>query len=274
MGNKNSLNAQKTFNLYYNGTKQNLVVYEGTQKDEINSSIIEILNIPANEKIIILNENGYPVVLSSYLPDGIQLFIEIKKTFTQKVSEEKTQIQIKNKVLNGINWNWNFPSNTSHKLKNDKLTVYQQTNQTLSHCYGNLIMEKGIYYFELIFENLWCCCLAGIGPVDEIYKKGLKEKLNEDDERNINTYFLNNIDFHSLWNANDSHNKGPVHAGFYVNCDKNLLVIVDHQLKIEKKRINYDAKWKKIAPLVYFKHEMQITINGPCTKSLPEFIQD
>ena len=83
--------------------------------------------------------------------------------------------------------------------------------------------------------------------------KGLEEKIYDEPFNSFE--FLKKIRFDNIWK--DTYNdKGPVHAGFYVNCDKKLLVIVDHKLKIEKLRIHYNNEWTKIAPVVQFKHEM------------------
>ena len=84
---------------------QNLVVYPGTPSNEIKNTIRELLNISNESKVEYLDENGNPVVISSALPDGVKIYVKIKKTFTEKFIEEqsKNKNPIKQK---SINWTW------------------------------------------------------------------------------------------------------------------------------------------------------------------------
>ena len=52
-----------------------------------------------------LDEEGNPIVISSALPDQIKIYVEIKKTFTQKFLEENKEKNENNPNL--IKWVWN-----------------------------------------------------------------------------------------------------------------------------------------------------------------------
>ena len=52
-----------------------------------------------------LEEEGNPIVISSALPDQIKIYVEIKKTFTEKFLEENQEKNENNPNL--IKWVWN-----------------------------------------------------------------------------------------------------------------------------------------------------------------------
>ena len=54
--------------------------------------------------------------------------------------------------------------------------------------------------------------------------------------------------------------------------DKKLVVIYDAKLKKENKRFNFNNKWKKISPIVFFKHVVSITVSSDAVKGKPDFI--
>ena len=85
------------------------------------------------------------------------------------------------------------------------------------------------------------------------------------------------VDFWRLWpDYDDPHVNFPgpvIEAGFYVNMDKKLVVIYDAKLKKENKRFNFNEKWKKIAPIVFFKHVVSITVSSNAVKGKPDFIK-
>ena len=85
------MSVKKVFNFYYDLCCQKLTVYNGTSSDEIKSTIREILEIPQDKQVRFLDEEGNPIVISSALPDQIKIYVEIKKTFTEKFLEENQE---------------------------------------------------------------------------------------------------------------------------------------------------------------------------------------
>ena len=116
-----------------------------------------------------------------------------------------------------------------------------------------------------------CCVFASICNAEDenVYNYRSEE---EDEDNKIDW-----VDFWRLWpDHNDPHDyfPGPViEAGFYVNMDKKLVVIYDAKLKKENKRFNFNQKWKKISPIVFFKHVVSITVSSKAVKGRPDFIK-
>jgi hypothetical protein len=244
---------KKKLILYYNTCSQNLIFYPGTSQQEIKDTIYEILDIPETEKLQILDEEGDPVVLSSSLPNEIKLYIQIKKTYAEKLLNSLPPQEI-----DSVDWTWNKPSNSSHLLKNGDKTVYQPKNETQSWCLGNLLLDKGEYYFTLLFEPLQCCVHVCLYPFGQV--------LNEVGEEYV--------DFTRLWtDYKDPHANHPgpiVETGLYVNMDTKECVICDHRMKKVLKKVK--VAWDKVVPAVYFKHEVAVTITSNALKKKPDWI--
>jgi len=272
MGGKQSKNnpQKKIFNFYYDLYCQKLTVYEGTPANEIIATLREILQIPSESKLEYLDEDGYPIVISSALPNEIKIHVKIKKTFTEKFIESQNN-NSNNNNPNSIDWFW-LESETpqTHKRKNNNKTIYQPCNENISRCKGSLIIDSGEWYYTLLFEPLQCCVFASVCNAEDenIYNYRGKD---EDDDNKIDL-----VDFWRLWPDYDdphAHFPGPViEAGFYVNMDKKLVVIYDAKLKKENKRFNFNNKWKKISPIVFFKHVVSITVSSNAVKGKPDFI--
>lgn len=98
---------------------------------------------------------------------------------------------------------------------------------------GTLIMEQGEYYYTILFEPLQCCVFGSVCSID----------IEKDED-------VNWFDFWRLWpDYPDPHENFPgsvIKAGFYVNMNKKLLIVYDHNKKKEIKRLNFKEEWKKI----------------------------
>ena len=139
------MDVKKIFNFYYDLCCQKLTVYQGTQAFEIKDTIREILNIPKDAEVEYLDDEGIPMVISSNLPNGIKIYVKLKKKFSDNF--EKVT---KDSLLPSISWYW---LETKHKKKNNNLTVYQNSNDQTASCKGSLIMDNGEYFYT-IFLNL------------------------------------------------------------------------------------------------------------------------
>ena len=273
MGGKNSknTNGKKIFNFYYDLYCQKLTVYEGTPSNEIIMTLRDLLQIPTESKLEFVGEDGYPIVISSALPNEIKIHVKIKKTFTEKFIE--SQNKNNNKIQKSIRWFWlESDSPETHKRKNDNKTIYQPSNERISKCKGSLIIESGEYYYTLLFEPLQCCVYASVcnAEDEDIYNRSRNE--DEDSDNKIDW-----IDFWRLWpDYKDPHYNFPgpvIEAGFYVNMNKRLVIVYDAKLKKENQRFNFNSKWKKISPIVNFKHVVSITVASDAIEGKPDFIK-
>ena len=86
---KKNIPEKKIFNFYYDLYCQKITVYQGTPSNEIISTLRDILQIPSEAKLEYLDEDGYPIVISSALPNEIKIYVKIKKTFTEKFIESQ-----------------------------------------------------------------------------------------------------------------------------------------------------------------------------------------
>jgi len=273
---KNNDSSKKVFNFYYDLYCQKLIVYEGTPANEIMATIRDLLQIPSEAKLEFSDEEGIPIVISSALPNDIKIHIKIKKTFTEKFIESQNNNNNKiNTIPKSIEWFWlESDSPNTHKRKNNNKTIYQPDNKRTSECRGNLIIDSGEYYYTLLFEPLRCCVFASVCNAEQQKQEqfnSLKDKELYRIENEINW-----IDFWRLWPDYKNPNAnwpGPViEAGFYVNMNYKLVVVYDNKLKKEVKRYNFNANWKKISPVVSFKHVVSITISSYAIEGKPDFI--
>ena len=275
MGGKQSKNApqKKIFNFYYDLYCQKLTVYEGTPANEIITTLRDLLQIPSESKLEFLDEDGFPIVISSALPNDIKIHVKIKKTFTEKfIESQNNNNKSNNNNQNSIDWFWlESQRPNSHKRKNNNKTIYQSYNEAIARCKGSLIIDSGEWYYTLLFEPLQCCVFASVCNAEDenIYNYRTDE---EDVDNKIDL-----VDFWRLWpDYENPHTKFPgpvIEAGFYVNMDKKLVVIYDAKLKKENKRFNFNEKWKKISPIVFFKHVVSITVSSNAVKGKPDFIK-
>ena len=252
------MSTKKIFNFYYDLCCQKLAVYSGTSADEIKSTIREILEISQDKQVRYLDEEGNPIVISSALPDQIKIYVEIKKTFTEKFLEEN---KAKNTTTtnNSIKWVWNKDEDDlEYKNSNEDKTV-KHCGDGMGFAKGTLIMEEGEYYYTILFEPLQCCVFGSVCDID------MTEWGDVD-------WF----DFWTLWpDYPDPHENFPgpvINAGFYVNMAKKLLIVFDNNKKKEIKRINFNEEWEKICPCIYFKHGVSITVSSDAIKAKPDFV--
>ena len=255
---------KKLFNFYYDLICQKLTVYAGTPANEIISTLRELLQIDSGKKLEYIDEEGYPIVVSSALPNEIKIYVKIKKTFTERFIESQNENK-ENKISdNSIEWFWLESQDPKIcKRKNNNKTIYQPPNQHNLKCKGSLIITSGEYYYTIIFEPLKCCLSVSIfnAEDEEVYSN----YRNDDDERKI--------EWINLWGLPIDRIIGPFnHFGFYVNMDKKLVVIYDVSAEKEVKRFNFNKNWKKISPIVFFKHEIYITISSNAIEGKPDFI--
>lgn len=254
------MSEKKVFNFYYDLCCQKLTVYPGTKAEEIKSTIREILEIPEETKINFLDEDGNPIVISSALPNNIKIYVQIKKTFTEKFIEQNNGNF--NNQENSIEWFWTEEKGEkTYERKNNNKTVTHISSSRSSYCKGDLIMTSGEFYYTIIFEPLQCCifatiCPSNISPFDEI----------------------DWLDFWTLWpDYPDPHENFPgpvIHAGFYINMNEKLMIIYDDKKKNEIKRVNFDKNWNSICPTIQFKHKVSITIGSNAIKGKPSFIKN
>ena len=144
------MSVKKVFNFYYDLCCQKLTVYSGTSSDEIKSTIREILEIPQDKQVRFLDEEGNPIVISSALPDQIKIYVEIKKTFTEKFLEEDKEKNENNPNL--IKWAWNKGLEYENLIENKTV---KHMGGGMGFAKGTLIMEQGeaniiiLYYLKL-----------------------------------------------------------------------------------------------------------------------------
>lgn len=265
------MSEKKIFYFYYDLCCQKLAVYPGTSSEEIKSTIRELLEIPNDEKINYLDEEGNPMVISSALPNDIKIYVQKKKTFTEKFIEqnkEKKEDQ-SNKEINSIEWFWTEEDKSgskddknSYALKNDNKTVTHISFSRSSFCKGSLKMDSGEYYYSIIFEPLQCCVFGTICPSHYTSK-------NYED-----------IDYHDFWwlwkDYPDPHENFPgpvINAGFYINMDLKLLIIYDSKKEKEIKRCNFNKEWTSVSPFIQFKHNVSITVGSKAFRGKPSFIK-
>ena len=201
-----------------------------------------------------LDEEGNPIVISSALPDQIKIYVEIKKTFTEKFLEENKEKNENNPNL--IKWVWNKGLEYENLIENKTV---KHMGGGMGFAKGTLIMEQGEYYYTILFEPLQCCVFGSVCSID----------IEKDED-------VNWFDFWRLWpDYPDPHENFPgpvIKAGFYVNMNKKLLIVYDHNKKKEIKRLNFKEEWKKICPCVYFKHRVYITVSSDATTLKPNFV--
>ena len=150
------MSVKKVFNFYYDLCCQKLTVYSGTSSDEIKSTIREILEIPQDKQVRFLDEEGNPIVISSALPDQIKIYVEIKKTFTEKFLEENQEKNENNQNL--IKWVWN--KGLEYENLNENKTV-KHMGGGMGFAKGTLIINK-VNIIILYYLNLYSVAFLAV----------------------------------------------------------------------------------------------------------------
>ena len=195
------------------------------------------------------------------MPNNINIYVQIKKTFTEQYFEQNQDIS--NNQENTIEWFWTEEEGEkAYELKNNNKTVTHTSSNCSSFCKGNLIMNSGEYYYTIFFEPLQCCVFASICSSD--YSKKFDE--------------IDWLDFWRLWpEYPDPHMTFPgpvIHAGFYINMNKKLMIIFDDKTKKEIKRSNFNEKLNSICPIIQFKHHVSVSVGSKAIKGRPSFIKN
>ena len=241
--------GKKTISVYYKSFEQKIAFYKSTPQSSIEKMIKRLLKIDPNEDILYLDDEGIPLVFDlEAIPNGCKVYVQVEG--------EKQKLAIMNSKA--VEWKWLPPSNTTHKLKNNDKTVYQPVNESMSWCLGDLIMEKGEYYYTLLFDPLMCCVYAGIEAPGFIMG---------------DSEFIQSIDFSNRFLESigkKGQYPGPqVTAGFYINMRTKTLIITNHESRNVIWKGNFT--WNKVSPAVQFKHEVSITITSSSNQK-PEWL--
>lgn len=240
--------TKRVITIYFGSFQQPIAFYPETKTEEILKLISMLLKFPPNQELLFLDEDGIPVVFSNAIPSGTKLHVQKFQSETDKLvsEQESNKVKIPESVTE-IKWKWLKPQNTSHKLKNDDLTVYQPVNETCSYVWGSLVIDKGSCYFTLLFDPMMCCVNATVYKTGVNYENIGSEHVNHD---------LPNLFEYNKLMATNAH----IEVGFVVNMDKKKFVIVDPKEKKVKKVVDLDKSWTKVSPLLFFKHEVGVTI--------------
>jgi len=256
------MESKKKFVFYYDNCSQPMIVYSGTPSEVILSTVKQVFKFKVNQDLLFLDEEGLPVVLSSFIPTETKLFIQKNQTETEKFEEEISKSTVENssfipKELSTSNINssyveqipfkWLKPKNVSHQLKNNDLTVHQPVNLTQSHCFANISFSQGVHYYTILVDPLVCCVYSYISN-----KANNKDTLL--DERKVTESKFPDV---MGYDHNYELRKGVV-VGHVVDMDKRKFVLVDHLKKEVKKK--FDILDSEVSPVAYFKHEVSFTV--------------
>ena len=237
------------WSIYYDDTEQKVGIYHGTNIAEILAGIRLIFDLSDKQELLFLDEDGVPIILSSAIPTQTKLYMQKKQSITDKVIEQAANNP--EPVLATVAWYWLEPSHTSHKRRNDNLTVYQPDNQTQSHCFGSLVITSGKHYYTILIEALQCCVHAGIEASEKV---GVNHLSSE---------FVNEINLKELVGESKGFgltSKPAYELGFLVDMDQKELTVTDHREK--KVLVKKTFPWLSVRPLVYFKHVVSMTITN------------
>ena len=244
---------KRIWKIYYDNTEQKIAIYPGTQASEILKTIITIFSLPEDQGLLFLDEDGIPVGLSSAIPSETKLFMQKKQSFSDMLSSIQQSPP---------SWVWFQPSNRStHFRKNNDLTVYQPQNESLSHCFGTLVMKTGKHYFTLLFEPLSCCVFAGIEAAEKFYQS----------EPNLE--WVQSIKLMNLFDKEKSiglSSESRYEIGFFVDMKKKILKVTNHTEQKVMATKKFD--WNEVRPVTVFKHVVSITILKP-NLSIPSWIK-
>ena len=98
------------------------------------------------------------------------------------------------------------------------------------------------------------------------------------DNKNTITSEIDWLDFWRLWpEYPDPHMTFPgpvIHAGFYINMNKKLMIIFDDKAKKEIKRSNFNEKLNSICPIIQFKHHVSVSVGSKAFKGRSSFIKN
>ena len=103
-----------------------------------------------------LDEEGNPIVISSALPDQIKIYVEIKKTFTEKFLEENQEKNENNPNL--IKWVWNKGLEYENLIENKTV---KHMGGVMGFAKGTLIINK-VNIIILYYLNLYSVAFLAV----------------------------------------------------------------------------------------------------------------
>ena len=146
----------------YNSKIQKLVIYETTPSNEIISTIREILQIPPELKIEFEDEDKYPIVVSSFLPNNIKIIVKTKNSNNdnQNKSLDGNSVQNMKIFVNSLAGHTNIeinakPSDTIEQIKKkiqDSCGIPPDQQRLVAH--GQQLKEGNKTINDYGIENL------------------------------------------------------------------------------------------------------------------------
>jgi len=135
-------------NLYFKHSTQRLGVYRNTPQKDIISSIKDVLELENNKKLYFLDEEGTPIVITSFLPNDIKIFVQNDDKITLGSHENESN-----------EWKWST-SLSNPKFINNNFFKTHDTERTI--VYGDTKFTKGIHYWTIKISQIMCCHDFGI----------------------------------------------------------------------------------------------------------------
>jgi hypothetical protein len=144
--------TKKKFYFYYKGTEQRLTVYEGTTQDEIKHTIKDLFAIENEKQIIFMDDDGDPIVISSFIPDKTKIFIQEGDIITSKIQTQTIQNEPKP-------WTWKQDISKANFINANTFQTYKEDSAIV---YGDIKIDSGIHYWKIKISQIWCCHNSGI----------------------------------------------------------------------------------------------------------------
>ena len=248
-------NPKRCYTFYYKITAQDLVVYVGTLQADILSTLYTILDIEPKTKLMFLDDQGLPMVLSSMMPDKTKIFIKDNEATTIKTADPI--------VLSP--WVWDRKQSKGVDFVDEK--TFSTLDVHPSWVYGSLKFDKGIHYWSLKISHIFCCHDLGITKEESndclVFHKtltiGLPEKFPNKDSGPMST------------GCSTLEMKDHI-IGCYLDMDKKVFFIFNETEKVlyTKAKITFQ---NAIPFYASRKHDVVITlVNSGC--SAPQWMLD
>jgi hypothetical protein len=154
---------KKCLRFFFQGSEQKLIVYTGIPTSEITSTLKILLGIKDDQKVLFLDEEGIPLVLSSFLPTETKIFVSIGDLVTQAI-----QNVLPNREASGTQvvetsepkeWIW-VKEVSKATFVNDQTFLTFGLDRTI--VYGEALKKNGTHYWRIKISHLMCCHDFGI----------------------------------------------------------------------------------------------------------------
>eukprot|EP01012_Entosiphon_sulcatum_P011475 TRINITY_DN16986_c0_g1_i1.p1 TRINITY_DN16986_c0_g1~~TRINITY_DN16986_c0_g1_i1.p1 ORF type:complete len:418 (+),score=107.93 TRINITY_DN16986_c0_g1_i1:36-1256(+) len=234
----------RALHIFRGENEYRIKVFVGTPVEEILQTVLREAGMEGNRKVRFIDAEGFSVVLSSHLPDGTRLYMQILD-------------DLPNPEPVALGWAWDLSSRScrKHTVTGDGKTLGQNGNYGFGGIRSTQIFTEGLHYWTILFNPLQCCVAGGVVAPDEIVGLG-----GGSENPFLPTFAFSGALLGSF--ESEGGNSEPTECGFLLNMDDGTLRVYNLTKGETRCRLFLDCLPSAVYAAVVLKHITTSTITG------------